>query len=526
MAKHLNANVDDFDGRENEDVDSFDGRENDHLRDEVSPVERETDTRGTPVVIVPPKRKRHEAPVKDQKYPKYFWDALVAIIILAFALFMAWMIFGSLKSCSSQPAPVAAPSAEIKDESGSGASSSVSKEEEQEAIEHLTVEKLTLEELESLTTKKYKEVSFRLLESSLSNHDKARTEATGFSDALTYGFSAKDDVKRFAELEEEILRNPVYGVTVAEALHNKKVGDKTVESFNPWIKEMIDLTDEYGIVYWLEKADDGKLYVTDEYRGYAATLCTWLERLICQGEQTRQTVENWCLNPAAKNNDRRGIKASYQYNDKAALVLAYIGKNKGSGDESLLVIGFNIHDKRPEFFGDSENPVKTTPTPPTPTPPTPTPPTPNPPTPTPPTPTPPTPDNPGYDKDPNKAPRTNTEPNDDPGPGTSTNNGAGSNTSSADQPTNSTSYDSYQDYRQEVNEMAETNRNQSTGSSPSTPSTPAPSSSTNVDNNGDTGTSTSAPINTPTPVSAPATVAETGEPINSSPGEAWGGPAD
>lgn len=132
---------------------------------------------------------------------------------------------------------------------------------------------------------------------------------------------------------------------------------------------------------------------------------------------------------------------------------------------------------------------------------------------------------PPYDKDPEKAPKTNTEPNDVPGPGPSTNNGAGSNTSSADQPTNSTS-DSYQEYKEEVADLAETNQNQSTGSEPSVPSTPAPSPTTHVDNNGDTGTSTSAPINTPTPVTPPATVAETGEPINSNPGEAWGGPAD
>ena len=390
--------------------------------------------------------------------------------------------------------------------------------EVEETINALTVEKMTDEDLDSLTADKYKDVSWIFLDSSLSTHDRARIEATGFSDALTYGFSAKDDAKRFLELQEEILRNPVYGVTVVNALRDKTIGGKTVQSFNPWMKEMADLNSQYGVSYWLEKEGD-TIYVTREYRIYAATLCTWLERLISQGPQTRQTVENWCLNASARNSEREGIKASYQYNDRESLVFAYIGKNKGSGDESLLVIGFNIHDKRPEFFGDSENPVKTTPAAPTPSGEKPSGSGGNKPS------DPDKPDEPAYNKDPNKAPKENTEPNDDPGPGPSTNNGVGATESTADRPTNS-NHGSYPDYQDDIKDLEEINQSQSTGSDPSTPSTPAPSPGANVDNNGDSGTETSAPINNPTPVAPPATEAGSGEPINSSPGEAWGGPAD
>ena len=401
--------------------------------------------------------------------------------------------------------------------------------EELEAIENLTVEKVTPAELEQLTVNKYSGISWLLLDSSLSPNDKARTEKTGFSDALTFGFGAKEDDTMFAELQEEILCNPVYGVTVVNAIKDKTIGGSTIGSFNPWMGEMIALNDQYGVSYWLEKDAEGDFYVTEEYRCYAATLCTWLERLIPQGIQARPTVENWCLNPAAANNDRKGAVADYQYT-KDAFILAYVGKNEGAGTGSvagsgasqtdgLFVIGFNIHDKRPEFYGIEPEP---TPTPaPTPTPePTPTP-TPTPePTPTP-TPTP-TPD-PPYNKDPNLAPKENTEPNDDKGPGTSTNNGPGATTSTADQPTNS-DHGTYTEYRESIDELNNTNQTQKTGSDPSTPSTPSGGAA--VDNNGDAGTSTSAPINTPTPVTPPATDANTGETISTNPGEAWGGPTD
>ena len=148
------------------------------------------------------------------------------------------------------------------------------------------------------------------------------------------------------------------------------------------------------------------------------------------------------------------------------------------------------------------------------------------PTPTPdPTPTPtPTPD-PTPKKDPSQGTKVNVEPNDDPGPGPDTNNGVGATTSTADQPTNS-NHMTLPEYQDTIGELKEINDNQQTGSEPSTPTTPAPTPDTHIDNNADTGTPTAEPINEPTPVSAPATVADTGQPIADSAGEAWGGPPD
>lgn len=227
---------------------------------------------------------------------------------------------------------------------------------ENQAVESLTVRKLTPEDLEKLTLSKYKDIPETLLDSSLSPKDKERTSKTGMSDALTFGFESKDTAKMFKELEAEILRNPVYGVTVANALRDKKIGDRAIGDFNGWMNEMVQ--NSQGVFVWCEYRNDSKtIYVTEEYRCYAATLCTFLERLVGQGVQTRQTIENWCLNSAAKNNDRAGIKAEYQYK-KEAFILAYVGKNE-AGDKNpkgLLVIGFNVHDKRPEFFTEEDKP--------------------------------------------------------------------------------------------------------------------------------------------------------------------------
>lgn len=171
-------------------------------------------------------------------------------------------------------------------------------------------------------------------------------------------------------------------------------------------------------------------------------------------------------------------------------------------------------------------PDKPTPSNPTPTPdkPTPVPPTPTPvpatPTPVPSTPTP-TP-TPVPKKDPSKSPQTNTEPNDDPGPGPNTNNGT--DTAPADLPTNS-NHMTDEEHRETVQELKEINQIQKTGNDGNTPSIPAPTPDTHVDNNGDSGNGGS-PINTPTAVTPPSTVAETGQAISDNPGEAWGGPPD
>ena len=133
---------------------------------------------------------------------------------------------------------------------------------------------------------------------------------------------------------------------------------------------------------------------------------------------------------------------------------------------------------------------------------------------------------PKYDKDPNKAPKKNTEPNDDKGPGPNTNNPSNPNRSTKDtNDSSSNSGKSYEDYKKDVKEKADTNKNQKTGNDSNTPSTPKPSPSTKVDNNADKGTGNGG-INTPTPTKEKAKEADTGKTINDKAGEEWGGPSD
>ena len=210
-------------------------------------------------------------------------------------------------------------------------------------------------DLDSLQVAQYDSISWVFLESSISTHDAERVAASGgISDALTMPFAAGDDAGKIAEVKTEILRNPIYGVGFANFLKDKKVGDYRLGEYNPWMEEMV--SKNISVNYWLEYRDDGStIYVKQEYRKYAAGLCTFLDRLVSQGVQTRQTAENWCLNPSLSNNERKAVPASYQY-AKETLVFTYTAKN----DAALFEFGLNIHDKRYETFTEVKEEKKTT----------------------------------------------------------------------------------------------------------------------------------------------------------------------
>lgn len=360
---------------------------------------------------------------------------IVAIVIAVLAILAIILViaFGS-QITGLPPKPktvsgtaVAAATSDQTDTSKAKAPTPTESKQDQvkKAVNNLTVE------LEKLTVDKYSKVSEEMLTSSLTPHDKPRTDKAGFSDALTYGFKSDTDKGKFAELQEEILRNPVYGVSIANALRDKKIGGKKLSDIDPWMNTMCNKNAQNGVSAWCEYRDGDKktLYVTEEYRRYAAGLCTVLERLIPQGVQARQTVENWCLNNTSENNKRAGVLADYQYK-KDAFILAYVIKSQMGANEGLLIVGFNVHDKRPEFYGEEDTPeLPNAPSNPS-TPNNPS----NPDTPdnpsNPDTPTPTTPETPTYNKD--KSLSDNSGTNDDQGSGPSTNNGEGAKGSSAD----------------------------------------------------------------------------------------------
>ena len=379
-------------------------------------------------------------------------------------------VAGEVSHVASAEAPTTAKTAEQK---------------ESEVVKALTVKKVTKEQFDNeMVYRKYAEMPRELSLSSLSPTDAQRTKSTGFSDALTFGFESRDEKKMISELKKEIMTNPIYGVTVANAIRDKKIGKTRIGSFNSWLDDMVKKNDSGGVAYWCE-AEGKNLYVTDEYRECAATICDLIDRLVPQGIQSKQTIENWCLNASIKDSERKGIEADYQYT-KEALILAYVTKDEaGSKNPTGFIIGLNVHDKRPEFYGESTPEIKEPITPSSPSNPS------NPDNPPGPTespttipsptesPTEPPTEGPTYNKD--KTQSDNSGTNDDSGPGSSTNNGDGAQHSSKDNDTNS-DHLTPSEYDEKMEELNNINAGQKDGNDDSTPSY---NGGGTADNNGD-----------------------------------------
>ena len=265
------------------------------------------------------------------------------------------------------------------------ASDSLTEEELNAAKADLTVD-LDSEILQAA----FPNVSREFLRSSMPSENKARVAAAGFSSAITYPFSGasqKDDqsysdevVKGWweTELTEELLRNPVYGVAVARALAESKFSDgSTLLELNPWLGEFVQKYDAafqdggLGNGYFLTKETaDGPILVTEEYRKYAVVTRWLLDRFMVRGVSRLYAEKHWGLRPANDLQPSR-IKAEIfeEPEDRDALIVSFLTKS----GKDVLIIGFNVHDKRPEIPGKrpkpvpeetpQETPQETTPTP-------------------------------------------------------------------------------------------------------------------------------------------------------------------
>ena len=249
------------------------------------------------------------------------------------------------------------------------ASDSLTEEELRQAKADLTVD-LDSEVLNSA----FPGVSREFLYSSMPSQNKDRVAAAGFSTALTYPFtgaSQKDGqsysdetVKGWweTELTEELLRNPVYGVAVARALSESKLSDgSTLLEINPWLGEFVQKYDAAfqengnGNGYFLIKETaDGPILVTDEYRRYAVGTRWLLDRFVVKGVSRLYAEKHWGLRPANDLQPSR-IKAEAfeEPEDRDALIASFLTKS----GKNVLIIGFNIHDKRPEIPGSRPKPV-------------------------------------------------------------------------------------------------------------------------------------------------------------------------
>ena len=257
----------------------------------------------------------------------------------------------------------------FKDSKEAIASDSLTEEELKAAKADLTVD-LDSEILQSA----FPNVSREFLYSSMPVNNEDRTTAAGFSSALSYPFSGasqkdgqsySDETVRAwweTELTEELLRNPVYGAAVARALSESKFSDgSTLLDLNPWLGEFVQKYDAAfqgdgrGNGYFLTKETaDGPILVTDEYRHYAVGTRWLLDRFVIKGVSRLYAEKHWGLRPANDLQPSR-IKAEAfeEPEDRDSLVVSFLTKS----GKNALIIGFNVHDKRPEIPGSKPKPV-------------------------------------------------------------------------------------------------------------------------------------------------------------------------
>ena len=249
------------------------------------------------------------------------------------------------------------------------ASDSLTEEELRQAKADLTVD-LDSEVLQAA----FPNVSREFLYSSMPVNNEDRTTAAGFSSALAFPFSgaSQKDGESYLdeaikgwwqqELTEELLRNPVYGAAVARALAESKFIDgSTLLDLNPWLGEFVQKYDAAfqgdgkGNGYFLTKETaDGPILVSDEYRKYAVGTRWLLDRFVVKGVSRLYAEKHWGLQPANDLQPSR-IKAEAfeEPEDRDALVVSFLTKS----GKNALIIGFNVHDKRPEIPGSRPKPV-------------------------------------------------------------------------------------------------------------------------------------------------------------------------
>ena len=249
------------------------------------------------------------------------------------------------------------------------ASDSLTEEELKVAKADLTVD-LDAEVLQAA----FPNVSREFLYSSMPVNNEDRVAAAGFSSALTFPFSGasqkdgqsySDETVRTwweTELTEELLRNPVYGAAVARALSESKFSDgSTLLDLNPWLGEFVQKYDAafqdggLGNGHFLTKETaDGPILVTDEYRRYAIGMRWLLDRFVVKGVSKLYAEKHWGLQ-AANDLQPSRIKAEAfeEPEDRDALVASFLTKS----GKNALIIGFNVHDKRPEIPGSRPKPV-------------------------------------------------------------------------------------------------------------------------------------------------------------------------
>ena len=277
---------------------------------------------------------------------------------------------------------------------------------------------------EDSLSKMYSDFSKVFLDNSMPNQNAARTSAASkvgwgkdstskMFDAVSFPFEAvsaekkeytdEDILNMYRELQEEIMRNPVFGDMFAQGLKKLELQDGTsvAELNKAWLDEFEAKYNEFGCDYfvtyhtnyWLKYgfelphdnenieswktahpnapefkesdlelvSKDGKpvVYVTDEYVDYAKRMLCWLDRVSCLGVREYSTIKHWPLNSELNAN----LVRTYENMDKGYVdsypALTFSVELK-DGRRQLL-FGFNIYDKRFEIYEPTEpDPVNPT----------------------------------------------------------------------------------------------------------------------------------------------------------------------
>ena len=225
-------------------------------------------------------------------------------------------------------------------------------------------------------------------------------------------YTEEETEKMYQELRQEIADNPIVGMMILEGWEYMELTDGTtvLDLNGDWVKEKLDLYDQYGVGVWLtyhtkyweiygfELPHDGQdvdewkaahpnapqateelmafvtddegsyqLFITDEetavpgvgnnYDEVRKKILMWFDRVTCEGVETYKTNVFWYLNSTTTANDVKAVRNEdkNRYDALPALIFSVIVKDD-NGTRQIL-FGFNIYDKRLEIFERTAKPV-------------------------------------------------------------------------------------------------------------------------------------------------------------------------
>ena len=167
-------------------------------------------------------------------------------------------------------------------------------------------------------------------------------------------YSIEEARQMFEEQKEVIWRNPVIGDMIAQGFSSTNFDKTNIVEENPVLKKLLEKYEKDGVRAFLYQKD-GKTYVTEEYREYAACICAILDRCSLVGVETINTDKHWPLNSATEASKVR----TYENKDPnyidtwASLNFQIVWKG-----QIVVKFGFNIYDDRFEIFVTGGKPVQ------------------------------------------------------------------------------------------------------------------------------------------------------------------------